>query len=157
MKTYKLKAVQKLPISIIEGWEFFSSPKNLQEITPNDIGFIITSEHEPNEKAYAGQIITYIISPVLGIPLRWMTEITHVKDHDYFVDEQRFGPYALWHHTHQFKEISGGIEMTDTVHYALPMGFLGRLAHVIFVKKKLEKIFEYRSNVLKKKFGEYKD
>ncbi len=156
MKTYKLNTTQKLPISIDEAWDFFSSPLNLKEITPKEMGFDITSAHNPNEKAYAGQIITYLLTPLLGIPIKWMTEITHVKDNDYFVDEQRFGPYALWHHTHKFKEIPGGIEMFDTVHYALPYGVIGQLLHAILVKKKLEKIFEYRFEVLKNKFGEYK-
>ncbi len=156
MKTYTLKTVQKLPISLSEAWEFFSSPANLKEITPEYMGFKITSDHAPEEKMYPGQIISYIVTPVLGIPLRWMTEITHVKDKEYFVDEQRFGPYALWHHTHRFKEIRGGVEMTDTVQYALPFGILGQLAHPILVKGKLEKIFAYRLEKLTKKFGEYK-
>ena len=156
MKTYKLKTIQKLPISIHQAWDFFSSPVNLKEITPKEMGFIITSEHDANEKAYAGQIITYLVTPLAGIPIKWMTEITHVKENDYFVDEQRFGPYALWHHTHKFKEIQGGVEMTDTVHYAIPYGLLGQLLHPILVKWKLKEIFDYRFEILKNKFGEFK-
>jgi len=156
MKIYKLKFVQKLPITVDEAWEFFSSPKNLSKITPEGIGFHITSEHADDEKVYAGQIITYIIKPVLGIPVNWMTEITHVSDKAYFVDEQRFGPYALWHHTHKFKAIPNGVEMTDTVYYALPFGILGRIAHFIFVKKKLKTIFNFRVQSLTSFFGSYK-
>ncbi len=156
MKTYKLKSIQKLPISLNEAWDFFSSPLNLKEITPPKMNFIITSEHTKEDKIYAGQIITYLVFPFLGIPIRWMTEITHVKEKEYFVDEQRFGPFALWHHTHQFKEIAGGVEMTDTVHYAIPFGIIGQLAHPILVKGELKKIFDYRSTILKTKFGEYK-
>lgn len=155
MKTYSLSSVQRLPISLEEAWEFFSSPDNLKKITPSYMGFEITSAHEKDEKIYAGQIITYVVTPLLGIPMRWMTEITHVKDKSYFVDEQRFGPYALWHHTHKFKEIPGGVEMNDTVHYALPFGILGQLAHPILVKSKLNEIFSYRINALEKLFGKY--
>ena len=104
-------------------------------------------------KTYAGQIITYTVKPLLGIPLPWMTEITHVKQNEYFVDEQRFGPYALWHHTHFFKEIDGGIEMTDIVNYKMPFGFIGEVAHWLFVKKQIESIFEYRNQRLEEIFG----
>ena len=121
------------------------------------MGFVITSTHEVNEKAYAGQIITYRLTPLWGIPIKWMTEITHVHNNDYFVDEQRFGPYTLWHHTHKFIKIPGGLEMIDTVHYALPFGILGQLMHGILVKKKLEKIFDYRYAILLKKFGAFKE
>ena len=104
-------------------------------------------------KTYAGQIITYTVKPILGIPLNWMTEITHVKDKEYFVDEQRFGPYALWHHSHFFKQVEGGIEMTDMVAYKMPFGFIGEIAHWLFVKKQIESIFEYRNQRLEQIFG----
>jgi ligand-binding SRPBCC domain-containing protein len=104
---------------------------------------------------YPGQIIEYTVKPVLGIPLYWMTEITHVEDHKYFVDEQRFGPYSMWHHQHHFKEIEGGVEMTDIVHYKLPLGILGDIAHALFVKAQLTHIFDYRFVAVDKKYGKF--
>ena len=104
---------------------------------------------------YAGQIIQYIVTPVLGIKTKWVTEITHVKDKEYFVDEQRFGPYALWHHKHFIKEIAGGVEMEDIIDYKIPMGVIGQLAHPILVKPKLEEIFNYRTKKLEELFGKY--
>lgn len=101
---------------------------------------------------YAGQIITYIIKPMLGIPVKWMTEITHVKEGEYFIDEQRFGPYKLWHHRHSFKETPTGVEMYDEVNYVLPFGVLGTIAHSLFIRKRIEHIFEYRTEVLEKMF-----
>lgn len=106
-----------------------------------------------NGKMYPGQIITYKVSPVLGIPLFWMTEITHVKEGEYFIDEQRFGPYAMWHHEHRFSAMDGGVEMTDIVSYKLPLGPLGLLAYHLFVKKEVEQIFNYRYKVLEERFG----
>jgi len=150
-KVYSIKTVQHLPISLQEAWDFFSSPANLSTITPDHLGFQIVSKHH-GEKMYAGQIIEYTVKPVLGIPLYWMTEISHVEDKKYFVDEQRFGPYSLWHHQHHFKETSAGVEMTDIVHYKLPLGILGRMAHCLFVKKQLKQIFDYRFKVVAEKW-----
>lgn len=152
MNFYSIKRTHLLPISITEAWDFFSSPKNLQKITPPDMGFIITSDKTDAEKMYAGQIITYIIKPMLGIPVKWMTEITHVKEGEYFIDEQRFGPYKLWHHRHSFKQTPNGVEMTDVVNYVLPFGFIGSIAHALFVRKRVEYIFEYRKKVLDEMF-----
>jgi ligand-binding SRPBCC domain-containing protein len=151
MAYYSIKTEQKLPISLDEAWTFFSSPKNLSKITPKEMGFIITNN--PEDEMFAGQIITYKVSPIAGIKLPWMTEITHVADKHYFIDEQRFGPYALWHHQHRFKEIDGGVLMYDEVNYKLPFGFLGDIAHVLFVKKKLQTIFDYRYKALEERFG----
>ena len=150
-KVYSLKTVQVLPISLEKAWDFFSSPANLAEITPKNLGFNIISKHH-GEKMYAGQIIEYKVSPLLGIPLYWMTEITHVAQHKFFVDEQRFGPYSMWHHQHHFKEVPGGVEMTDIVHYKLPFWFLGDIANSIFVKKQLNDIFDYRFKAVEKIF-----
>jgi ligand-binding SRPBCC domain-containing protein len=150
-KVYSLKTVQVLPISLEKAWDFFSSPANLAEITPKNLGFNIISKHH-GEKMYAGQIIEYKVSPVLGIPLYWMTEITHVAQHKFFVDEQRFGPYSMWHHQHHFKEVPGGVEMTDIVHYKLPFWFLGDIANSVFVKKQLNDIFDYRFKAVEKIF-----
>jgi ligand-binding SRPBCC domain-containing protein len=150
-KVYSLKTIQKLPITLEQAWDFFSSPANLKEITPDNLGFKIVSQHH-GDKMYAGQIIEYTVSPVLGIPMYWMTEITHVEDKKYFVDEQRFGPYSMWHHQHHFKTVDGGVEMTDIVHYKLPFWFLGDIAHYLFVNKQLKNIFDYRYKIVEQKF-----
>lgn len=142
-KIYSLKKVQVLNVPVAEAWSFFSSPQNLADITPPDLGFTITSKHH-GEVMYEGQIIQYIVKPVLGIPLNWLTEITHVEHEKYFVDEQRFGPYAFWHHQHHFKPLNGGTEMTDIVHYKLPLWFIGDIANALFVKRQLKNIFDYR-------------
>ena len=155
MKIYQKKTTQRLPISVSKAWNFLSNPGNLKTITPKYMGFKILDEHKP--KMYAGQIIKYIVTPVLGIPTTWVTEITHVEDQKYFVDEQRFGPYALWHHKHFIKEIPGGVEMIDIIDYKLPFGLLGRIAHPILVKGKLNEIFEYRYHKLIELFGNYKE
>ena len=151
MKIYTLQAKQNLPITMEEAWRFLSDPKNLKIITPDYMGFNIQSGAD--RPMFAGQIIEYLVSPILGIKTKWVTEITHVVDKEYFVDEQRFGPYALWHHKHFIKEIDGGIEMEDLLHYKLPFGFLGQLAHPFLVKPKLDEIFEYRKNKLVELFG----
>jgi ligand-binding SRPBCC domain-containing protein len=149
MSIYILKRVQILPTTLDAAWDFFSSPQNLNEITPPYMRFK-TLSNSGEGKVFAGQVITYTVRPILGIPIFWMTEITHVKDKEYFVDEQRFGPYAFWHHTHFFKEVKEGVEMTDVVHYKLPLGFAGRLGKG-FVKRQLENLFDYRYKVLETK------
>jgi ligand-binding SRPBCC domain-containing protein len=155
MKIYTFKATQKLPISLDESWAFLSDPKNLKVITPDYMGFITLSGDD--RPMFPGQIIQYIVTPVLGIPTKWVTEITHVIDKKYFVDEQRFGPYSLWHHKHFIKEIPGGVEMEDIIDYKIPMGILGQMVHPILVKPKLNEIFEYRRTKLIELFGEYKE
>ena len=151
-KVYSFKSVQNLPISLEKAWSFFSSPANLQSITPKHLGFKIVSVHH-GELMYPGQVIEYTVKPVLGIPLYWMTEITHVSDKKYFIDEQRFGPYSLWHHQHHFKETANGVEMTDIVHYKLPFWFLGDIANGLLVKRQLREIFDYRYKVVEEMFG----
>ncbi len=143
MKVYSLKTEQFVNASLEECWAFFSSPRNLQKITPSDMGFEITDFDEKN--MYAGQIIQYKVSPLFGIKLPWVTEITFVKDNSYFIDEQRFGPYTLWHHKHFFEATEKGVLMTDLVHYALPLGFIGRIMNTLIVKNKLKTIFNYRT------------
>jgi len=118
--------------------------------------FKVTSKHKADTKIYPGMIITYTVTPLLGIKLNWVTEITQVKQHEYFVDEQRAGPYALWHHEHHFIEIKGGVHMTDIVHYALPFGIIGRMTNKILVRKEIEKIFEYREKAINDLFGTFK-
>ena len=144
-----------MPADIDAAWDFFSRPGNLKNITPQNLGFHILSKHH-GEIMYPGQIIEYKVKPLLGIPLYWMTEITHVEEKKYFVDEQRFGPYAMWHHQHHFKVIDGGVEMTDIVHYKIPFWILGDLANIILVKSELTKIFEFRFAVVEQKFGGWK-
>ena len=153
-KVYSLKTVQKIPVDMETAWNFFSRPANLKDITPKNLGFNIISKHH-GEEMYAGQIIEYKVSPLLGIPLYWMTEITHVQDKKYFVDEQRFGPYSMWHHQHHFKAIDGGVEMTDIVHYKLPLWFLGDIANTIMVKAQLNKIFEFRVKAVEERVGKF--
>jgi ligand-binding SRPBCC domain-containing protein len=153
MKVYTLHTKQNLPISLSEAWDFLSDPKNLKTITPEYMGFDILSGAD--RKMYPGQIIQYIVTPVLSIPTKWVTEITHVVDQQYFVDEQRFGPYSLWHHKHFLKEIPGGVEMEDIVDYKVPFGILGQLVHPIIVAPKLKEIFDYRQKKLIELFGPY--
>ncbi len=151
MKIYKLEAKQILPIGKTECWKFFSDPKNLQSITPPDMNFEIKSDLP--EKVYPGQIIIYRIKIFPGIKISWITEITEVIEEDFFIDEQRFGPYKFWHHQHRFREIPGGIEVHDLVHYAVPFGKIGRIIHRMIISEKLSRIFQYRRKILDTKFG----
>ena len=153
-KVYHLKTIQKIPVSLAEAWDFFSKPKNLAEITPKELDFNIISLYH-GEEMYPGQIIEYKVKPLLGIPVYWMTEITHVEKERYFVDEQRFGPYSLWHHQHHFRAIPGGVEMTDIIHYKVPFGLLGDIAQWLVVKKNLQKIFTYREQSVVQRFGQF--
>ena len=154
MATYSFQTIQRIPISLEQAWDFFSNPANLQRITPDGMGFEIISQYHGN-KMYPGQLIEYKVKPLLGVPLYWMTEITHVQDRQYFIDEQRFGPYALWHHQHHFKAIEGGVEMIDIVHYRVPLGILGDIANSFFVRAKLKSIFDYRFEAVEKLFGKW--
>lgn len=151
MKVYKKESVQHINASLEECWAFFSNPNNLQVITPKTMGFEVTDYDD--KFIYAGQIIQYKIAPFLGIPLNWMTEITIVKENNYFVDEQRFGPYTLWHHKHFFEATANGTQMTDIVHYALPFGFIGRIMNSLVVKNELKTIFEYRHKKIEELFN----
>lgn len=151
---YQLYRVQRLPISIEDAWDFFSSPRNLSVITPDYMGFIITSDYK-DQKMYEGMVITYIVKPILGIPLDWVTEITHVDEPVYFVDEQRFGPYSFWHHEHHFREIDEGVEMTDLLSYKLPFCLVGRIINSLFVRRRVESIFDYRYQKLESLFGKF--
>ncbi len=151
-RVYSFHTTQIIPVSLDAAWDFFSNPANLQAITPADMGFKVVSKYH-GDKMYPGQVIEYTVKPLLGIPIYWMTEITHVEDKKYFVDEQRFGPYSLWHHQHHFKETAAGVEMTDIVHYKVPFWILGDIANTILVKKKLKEIFDYRYRVVEERFG----
>ena len=151
MKVYKKETVQFVNATLDECWLFFSNPKNLQKITPESMGFQIT-DFDGN-LMYAGQIIQYTVTPLLGLKLSWTTEITQVKDKSYFIDEQRFGPYSFWHHKHFFEEVEGKVKMTDVVHYALPLGFIGRIMNGLIVEHKLKEIFEHRRLIVDKLFN----
>lgn len=151
MGFYQFKREQFIKASIEEIWDFISSPKNLKEITPDSMGFDITTKGLP-EKMYPGMIISYKVKPLFGIKTTWVTEITHVEELSYFVDEQRVGPYSIWHHEHILEEKNGGVLMTDIISYKPPFGFLGNLANRILIKGKLKQIFDYRFKVLEEKY-----
>jgi len=148
---YTLKVLQQIPIGLSDAWDYFATPINLAELTPSHMGFSITSEVP--DKMYTGQIISYKVAPFPGIKVNWVTEITHVEAGKSFVDEQRFGPYRMWHHEHHFEEVKDGVMMTDKVSYKIPFGLLGDIAQSLFIKKTLTEIFEYRKKVLEKKYG----
>ena len=147
---HALEQEQFLPISMAEAWEFFSSPRNLDAITPPELGFRIESLR--SEKMHEGQIITYRVKIIPGVWIPWVTEIKAVDEGKSFVDEQRFGPYKFWHHRHWFEETEGGVLMKDLVHYAMPFWPLGEVGHGIFVRPKLERIFGFRREILDKRF-----
>lgn len=150
MKMYRLKQEQLLPMPIERAWEFFVHPANLPLITPPDLGFRITGELP--DKMHAGMIVTYTVTPFLGLAVEWVTEITHMQEPHFFVDEQRFGPYRLWHHQHIFEKTPQGTLMTDIVHYVLPFGLLGRLAAPL-VSHRVRQIFDYRRVALARELG----
>jgi len=151
MKLFRLDEKQWLPISLTEAWSFFSNPHNLVEITPASLGLEISSA--PDDQMYAGMIITHRVRPILGIPINWVTEITHVDEPRLFIDEQRFGPYRFWHHQHHFKEIEGGVEIRDIVHYSPFIDPIGTLVNTLIVKRQLKEIFDYRRSILRERFG----
>lgn len=153
MAVYQFHKEQNIPANIEAVWDFISSPQNLKQITPDYMGFDITSEQLP-ERIYPGMIISYTVSPVFKMKMNWVTEITHVLEGQYFVDEQRVGPYSLWHHQHMIRAVPEGVLMTDLVTYKPPMGFLGALANRLLISKKLEEIFEYRRHTLIQIFGD---
>ncbi len=152
MNSFTTKQFIKSDIDTI--WAFISSPKNLSIITPPHMGFDIINEDHLNSDMYAGQIIEYYVSPILKIKLHWVTEITHVVKNNYFVDEQRKGPYSFWHHQHFLKEVEGGIEMTDIVHYRVPFGIIGKMANSLLIKKQLKEIFDYRYKKVEEIFNQ---
>ena len=153
-KVYSLYSKQTVPKSLEEVWHFFSDARNLLRVTPPDLNLKVTNTVY-GEEVYAGQVMTYTVKPLLGIPLAWMTEITHVEPLKYFVDEQRKGPYKLWHHQHHFKAIEGGVEMIDLVHYRLPFWPIGNIANGLLVKHELEKIFSFRYQKIIELFGRW--
>lgn len=152
MGFFQLHKTQKIPATVDQVWDFISSPANLKIITPEYMRFNITSKLT-NEKMYPGMIISYKVSPVLGIKMTWVTEITQVKEKEYFVDEQRVGPYSMWHHEHKIEPVEGGVLMTDIVSYKPPFGMLGSIANTLLIKKQLKEIFDFRTLAVEKIFG----
>ncbi len=151
MNVHVLKREQIVPASLAECWEFFSNPANLKKITPPELDFEVLSELPA--AIYPGQMILYRVRPLLGIPMTWLTEITHVEEGSFFCDEQRVGPYHIWHHEHHFEECEQGVFMKDIVHYVLPFSPLGDLAHRPLVLPQLNKIFDFRHKTIEQVFG----
>ena len=150
MPLEKLERQQTIPITLVEAWSFFGHPENLAAITPPSLGFRVTSPSQVD--MYSGMIITYTVSPLLGLALPWVTEITHCREPYFFVDEQRLGPYRFWHHQHHFREVAEGVEVRDLVHYLLPFGLLGRVA-LGLVRRRLAAIFDYRREAVQQRFN----
>lgn len=149
MAFYQLKRTHILQADLKNVWNFIAAPENLKTITPDYMGFDITTDELP-DRMYEGMIISYKVSPLLGIRMDWVTEITQIKEQQYFVDEQRVGPYKLWHHEHHIKPVDQGVEMRDIVTYQPPFGFLGDVAHSLIIRNKLEEIFDYRRKTLER-------
>ncbi len=156
MGFFQIKRSQKIAATIDQLWDFISDPDNLKRITPPEMGFEITSD-KTAKKMYEGMIISYRVKPMLNISTVWVTEITYIKNNEYFVDEQRIGPYKMWHHEHMLTSIDGGILMTDIVSYQPPFGILGTLANLLIIKKKLNQIFDFRTLAMEEIFGKWTD
>jgi ligand-binding SRPBCC domain-containing protein len=154
MFIHTLRRSQVIPATMEQAWDFFSNPRNLTKITPPSMGFeIMTSPLA--ERIYAGMMIEYRVRPLLGLPMPWLTEITHVAEPHFFVDEQRVGPYAIWHHEHHFKQLSPGlVEVSDIITYRLPFQPFGELVHRLMVAPQLEAIFAHREIAMKQIFPE---
>lgn len=147
---HTIRRTQVIKSDLDTVWDFLKLPANLEKITPEFMGFEVLGNIEDFKQMYPGQVIEYFVRPLFGIKMHWVTEITHVENKKYFVDEQRFGPYSFWHHKHFLREVSGGVEMTDIIHYRLPYGFIGKLVNKLFVAPKLNQIFDFRFNALEK-------
>ena len=147
MKVYVKRWVTQVSAPTDVVWTFFSNPANLQKITPEDMNFDMLTDLS-NIKMYTGQLISYKVAPLAGIPLQWVTKIIAVEEQKYFIDEQLSGPFALWHHEHRFEPEEKGVKMIDTLHYALPLGIIGRLAHKIAVAKRIDHIFDFRQKMI---------
>ncbi|MBC7642330.1 MAG: SRPBCC family protein [Flavobacterium sp.] len=153
MKIYTFCNKQNVPISVDQAWEFLTNSDNLSKMTPSEMNFQKISQD--NRPLYAGQIIQYSVTPIFGIPAKWVSEITQIKEKQYFVDVQLYGPYAMWHHKHFVKEIPGGVEIEDLIDYKIPLSFIGQILHPFVVKPKLEEIFAFRRAKLIQLFGEF--
>jgi ligand-binding SRPBCC domain-containing protein len=153
---YSFEQTQKIPASLEAVWEFMATPRNLMELTPAYMDFRVTSPDLP-DKIFLGQLISYTVKPLLGIKLKWITEITKVKALDSFIDVQKSGPYKFWHHHHQFKKINGGVLMEDSVTYQAPLGLIGSIANSLLIRKKLKDLFIFRRQKLEEIFGVFEE
>ena len=152
MSVHTLHTKQIIRASMTEAWAFFSNPRNLAKITPPELGFEVLTPDLPSQ-VYAGMMIAYRVRPLLGIPMTWLSEITLVEDGVRFIDEQRVGPYAVWHHEHAFHDLGDGrVEMEDKATYVLPFAPLGDLAHPWLVKPQLDRIFAFREKAVRELF-----
>ncbi|MGE5423794.1 MAG: SRPBCC family protein [Syntrophothermus sp.] len=151
MSIFQINKQQIIPAPLDTVWDFISAPKNLKEITPPSMGFDIVSKDLP-EKMYPGMIIMYKVKPFPGMKVTWVTEITQVAEKKFFIDEQRSGPYAMWHHQHILEPAENGVLMKDIITYKPPFWFLGNIANYLIIAKKLEGIFEFREKKLKERF-----
>jgi ligand-binding SRPBCC domain-containing protein len=154
MRVKRKEWVQDVPQPLDKVWDFFSRPENLMKITPKGVFKSIQTDLEGVEM-YEGMLIQYTIAPLFNIPMNWVTEITYIKDKEYFIDEQRFGPYAFWHHQHHFEAIEGGTRMRDILHYKVPIPIIGDLADLILVDGQVNQIFTYRDKVVQELFGNF--
>lgn len=152
---HKVESTQRVPISLQEAWQFFATPLNLKKVTPPKMNMRMQDDF--SGAMYEGMVIRYKVAPLAGIPLPWASEITKVVAHKYFVDSMLEGPFAVWHHQHHFKEIQGGTEIKDIVHYKVPLGFIGELFHPLLVKNNINEIFDYRTQQVEKLFGKFYD
>ena len=152
MSLHTLQRTQLLPIAVEEAWNFFSSPFNLSLITPPEMNFKILSSFKTGDQIFEGMLIDYFVSPLFNVPLRWQTEISKVELLNFFIDEQRKGPFAVWHHEHSFKQCDGGTEMRDIGQWKVPFGFLGDIVNALLVQKKVEAIFSFREKKLRELF-----
>jgi len=151
MALYRFEHTQIIPLTLEDSWRFFTNPRNLSELTPAAMNF--RHRFEPDaERVYPGMILAYSLTPMAGIPVNWVTEITHVEPLVRFIDEQKSGPFSMWHHIHEFSEVPEGTKIHDTLYYSLPFSFLGQFAHSLFVKNQIENIFRYRSKRMKEIF-----
>ena len=151
MRRYRLQRCQHLPVSAAHAWRFFSSPLNLSAITPAWLNLVPVGKVP--DRMFPGMVIRYRVTPLFGIPVTWISEITHVDPPHSFVDEQRLGPYRYWHHRHRFRAVNGGVEIIDTISYGLKYGTLGMLLHRLFVRRRLEEIFDFRQQALEQLFA----
>jgi ligand-binding SRPBCC domain-containing protein len=152
MPIHTLQRKLVIPTTRGEAWEFFSDPRNLSKITPAELGFRTVTPGLPAH-VYPGLMIEHRVSPMFGVPISWLTEITQVREGEFFVDEQRVGPYAIWHHEHHFRDApGGGVEMEDRITYALPWGWIGNFVHPLVVRPQLERIFAHREQAVRRIF-----
>ena len=154
MRIYHLVRSQKLPITQDVAWAFFANPANLLQLTPPWAKMSDESPDKPKQ-IYPGQLQILHLQLPMGLPGHWLAMITHVEEPDYFIDVQQSGPFRFWHHRHQIIPIEGGVEVRDTIHYAMPFGFLGDMAHNLFVRNQLQELFDYRHHVLEDFFGAF--